>query len=415
MLTTPLKNSVLQAMEEILQAHAQKVLDANRKDVELFDASPRHVDEALRQRLELNNKDINAMCSSLRKVREKDDPVGRLLYHAEREDGLRIENRSAPFGRILIIYESRPDVSVEAASLAFKAGSAIVLKGGKEARYSNRILVECWHQALESCGCSTDWVRALELKREETQAYLINAHKEIDLVVPRGGETLIDFVKKHASCAVLVSGRGNNFAYCHHDADVEMATRLILNGKTHKISACNAIDKVIVNEDNIDLQKLIRRLFENLIETNIEIVLGPNLRMKSDSLEILKHKMFSTLLNHQEDWQDDIWSEEFLSRKIVIDVLPTMDAAITLINQHSGGHSAMIVTENPSSANHFMQNVDAAALYHNASTRFTDGGQLGLGAELAISTDKLHHRGPLGLQELVTNKYFIYGSGHIRT
>jgi len=312
---------------------------------------------------------------------------------------MKIVNRSAPFGTVMIIYESRPDVTVEAAGIAFKSGNKILLKGGKESVKSNLKIVELWHQALSNNNITTSWVEYLNYNRTETQAFLENPSQKIDLIVPRGGEKLIAFVKKNARCPVVVSGRGNNFIYVDKEADVELALRVILNGKTTKISACNAVDKVLIHDNLPNREDFIKQLIENLKKFEVEV-------FGDENIEKFEH--VSAIDN------SDIWMEEFLDYKILIGTVDKIGIAIDKINKFGGGHSSVIVTSNEEAATNFMNSVDSAAVYQNASTRFTDGGQFGLGGELAISTDKLHHRGPMGLQHLVTNKWYVYGNGQIR-
>jgi glutamate-5-semialdehyde dehydrogenase len=274
------------------------------------------------------------------------------------------------------------------------------LKGGKEAYNSNKVLVKCWHEALEANGLSKDWIKLLHLKREATQEFLKNPTEPLDLIVPRGGERLINFVKTHATCAVLVSGRGNNFLYVSEHADWSKAVNVIINAKTDKISGCNALDKVLINKNLPEYETKLKMLEEKLEKHQVEI--------------IVDHKI-SDILSQKETVSDSaVWYEEFLALKLLIGEVDTLEEAVNIINKYSGKHSASVITEDKIEAMHFMQNVDSAAVYHNASTRFTDGGQMGVGAELAISTDKLHHRGPLGLNQLVTNKYYIFGDGQIR-
>jgi glutamate-5-semialdehyde dehydrogenase len=301
----------------------------------------------------------------------------------------------------LIIYESRPDVTIEAAVLAFKANNKILLKGGKEAYHSNIILEECWHDALSQNGLSKDWIKLLHLKREETQEFLKNPTEPLDLIVPRGGERLIEFVKTHATCAVLVSGRGNNFLYVSEKADWSKAVNVIINAKTDKISGCNALDKVLINKNMPEYETKLEMLRQKLEQYNVEIIADKSVSQQLKTVNEVS--------------QDSIWYEEFLALKLLIASVDNMEEATAMINKYSGKHSAAIITEDKNEALTFMNNVDSAAVYHNASTRFTDGGQMGVGAELAISTDKLHHRGPLGLKQLVTNKYYVFGDGHVRT
>jgi glutamate-5-semialdehyde dehydrogenase len=300
----------------------------------------------------------------------------------------------------MIIYESRPDVTIEAAVLAFKANNKILLKGGKEAHNSNEELVKCWHKALKDNGLEEDWIQYLKMDRATTQEFLRNPDQPLDLIVPRGGEKLINFVKEHAKCAVLISGRGNNFAYVAPDADMEKVIPVIINAKTDKISGCNALDKVLVDKNHPDFEGTLKKIESELSNAGVKIIASSEVIDKLDTNDEIK--------------DENVWFEEFLAMKAAIGAVDGLDDAIETINHYSGGHSNTILTENEADASKFMEQIDSAAVYHNASTRFTDGGQMGVGAELAISTDKLHHRGPLGLKQLVTNKYYVLGNGQIR-
>lgn len=396
LLSSKIKNNVLESMLRIIENDREQILEANKKDIEAFNKE----DQALLDRLIVNNAKINGMIKAITEVKEQEDPVGKDISNLTLDSGLVITNKTAPFGTILIIYESRPDVTIEAAVLAFKANNKILLKGGKEALQTNIILEKCWHKALEENNISKDWIKLLHLQREETQEFLINPPEKLDLIVPRGGERLIKFVKEHASCAVLISGRGNNFLYVAEDADWTKTMRVIVNAKTDKISGCNALDKVLINKNISNYEVKIKELEQVLKQLNVNIVTDKN----TSNLIPENDKIENTA----------IWEEEFLALKILIAEVDDLESAINKINNYSGGHSAAILTEDSEKAKTFMEQVDSAAVYHNASTRFTDGGQMGVGAELAISTDKLHHRGPLGLKQLVTNKYYVFGDGHIR-
>lgn len=396
LVSTSRKNNVLQSMIRILDDNRDAILEANKKDLDLFQKE----DQAMYDRLIVTDGKIDGMIASIKEVLSQKDPVGQTISTKSLENGLEINNRTAPFGTIMIIYESRPDVTIEAAVLAFKANNKILLKGGKEALYSNTVLTELWHQALEENGLSKEYIQQLILNREETRAFLKNPSEKLDLIVPRGGERLINFVKEHATCAVLVSGRGNNFLYVDQDADWEKSVKVILNAKTDKISACNALDKILLNVN-----------IENYSEKMIDLY---NL-LKLKGVETLVDSATNHLIVDADPIKDpSIWKEEFLSMKCCLGTVDSLDEAIEKININSGGHSATIMTSNKQAALQFMEEVDCAAVYQNASTRFTDGGQMGVGAELAISTDKLHHRGPLGLEQLVTNKYYVFGDGQIR-
>jgi glutamate-5-semialdehyde dehydrogenase len=396
LLNTTLKNKVLASMMRLLDGKRAAIVAANQKDLEAFTKD----DQAMYDRLIANDAKVDDMIASVKQVMEQADPVGQIKEERELENGLTIKNKTAPFGTIMIIYESRPDVTIEAAVLAFKANNKILLKGGKEAVNSNKILVQCWHEALAENGLEKDWIQFLQMNRTETQDFLRQPNQKLDLIVPRGGERLIQFVKEHASCAVLVSGRGNNFAYVAKDADKDLANSVILNAKTAKISACNALDKILVNKNRPDFKEFVGELAQHLQKAQVQI---------------LADKSVQDLLPEATPLEEEAtWYEEFLALKAVIAAVDSDEQAIEWINQYSGGHSAAILTQSTEKAQLFMEQIDSAAVYHNASTRFTDGGAMGVGAELAISTDKLHHRGPLGLNQLVTNKYYVYGSGQVR-
>lgn len=395
LLSSDKKNAVLDSMMRIIDEKREAILAANKTDLDNFSRD----DQALYDRLVVNDAKIDGMIQSIREVRDQEDPVDAEISSVQLDSGLKIINRTAPFGNIMIIYESRPDVTIEAAVLAFKANNKIFLKGGKEAYHSNKILVQCWHESLQENDLDSSWITMLELNRTETQEFLKNPSEPLDLIVPRGGEGLINFVKTHANCAVLVSGRGNNFLYVAPDADWSKTLQVIVNAKTDKISACNALDKVLIDTNVPGIEGKVKELVDLLINLGVEVLVDQEMAKYSDCPTIEG---------------EDVWSEEFLAMKIVIGGITNLDAAITKINSFSGHHSSVIMTEEADLALRFMEQVDSAAVYHNASSRFTDGGQMGVGAELAISTDKLHHRGPLGLKQLVTNKYYVFGDGHIR-
>lgn len=389
------RNAVLITMKTLVKKHAQTILDANKIDMDSYDDS----DLAMSDRLKVNDAKIDGMVESLRQLAQLEDPVGVERFRFTHDNGMQIYNRTASFGTVMIIYESRPDVTIEAGGIAFKSGNKILLKGGKESLNSNLAIVSLWHKALEDNGVSTDWVEYLNYNRTETQAFLENPTQTLDLIVPRGGERLIEFVKKNAKCPVIVSGRGNNFVYVHKHANAAMALDIVVNAKTQKVSGCNAVDKVIIDNDLPNRDQFINDLLVRLAKHNVE-VLG------------------DTTLSHYSEVKpidnDAVWYEEFLDYKIVIGSIANTQEAINMINKYSGGHSATIVTAATGAAENFMAAVDCGAVYHNASTRFTDGFEFGLGGELAIGTDKLHQRGPIGLQHLVTNKWYVHGNGQVR-
>ena len=389
------RNAVLSRMVDLLEQERDNLKSINQQDLSNYSGA----DLAMEKRLLVDDAKIDGMILSMQQLASQEDPVGVERFHFVHENGLKITNKTAAFGTIMIIYESRPDVTVEAGGIAFKSGNKILLKGGKESLLSNLKIVSLWHQALEENDISKDWVEYLNYNREETQAFLEKPTQKVDLIVPRGGEQLIAFTKKHATCPVIVSGRGNNFVYVNKEADLEKAMNIIINGKTTNIGVCNALDKVLIDSNIENWEDFATNLVSEL---------------KKYKVEILGDERFSKATNVSQIESDLIWYEEFLNYKIVIGIVDSNEEAIVKINQYSGGHSASIITENDAIAQQFMEQIDCAAVYQNASTRFTDGGQFGLGGELAISTDKLHQRGPIGLQHLVTNKWYIYGEGQVR-
>jgi glutamate-5-semialdehyde dehydrogenase len=389
------RNAVLNRMAELLKQERANIKSVNQQDLNNYSGD----DLAMEKRLLVDDAKIDGMILSMQQLASQEDPVGVERFHFTHENGLKITNKTAAFGTIMIIYESRPDVTVEAGGIAFKSGNKILLKGGKESLLSNLKIVSLWHQALEENSISKDWVEYLNYNRAETQSFLENPTQKVDLIVPRGGEQLIAFTKKHASCPVIVSGRGNNFVYVNKEADLQKALDIIINGKTTNIGVCNALDKVLIDANLENWETFASKLVTELQQYKVEI-LGDTVFANATQIPTIPN--------------EEIWYEEFLNYKIVIGVVNSKEEAITKINKFCGGHSASIITENKAIAQEFMEQVDCAAVYQNASTRFTDGGQFGLGGELAISTDKLHQRGPIGLQHLVTNKWYIYGEGQVR-
>ncbi len=389
------RNAVLSRMAELLEQERANLKSINQQDMSNYSGD----DLAMEKRLLVDDAKVDAMILSMQQLASQEDPVGQVRFNFTHDNGMKVTNKTAAFGTIMIIYESRPDVTVEAGGIAFKSGNKILLKGGKESLLSNLKIVSLWHQALEENEISKDWVEYLNYDRVQTQAFLENPTQRVDLIVPRGGEQLIAFTKKHATCPVIVSGRGNNFVYVNQDADLKKALDIIINGKTTNIGVCNALDKVLIDTKLPNWEVFAKQLVTELQKYKVE-VLGDTAFANATQI--------ATIPN------EEIWYEEFLNYKIVIGVVNSDEEAIAKINKYCGGHSASIITENDAVAQDFMDNVDSAAVYQNASTRFTDGGQFGLGGELAISTDKLHQRGPIGLQHLVTNKWYIYGEGQVR-
>lgn len=395
LLTIEQRNAVLLSMANLVESRKDDILKANKIDLDSYSGE----DLAMEDRLKVDDSKVEGMVHSLKHLASQDDPVGVERFRFTHENGMQVYNKTASFGTVMIIYESRPDVTVEAAGIAFKSGNKILLKGGKESLNSNLAIVDLWHKALEENNVATGWVEYLQYDRKQTQEFMANPTQPVDLIVPRGGERLIKFVKENSSAQVIVSGRGNNFVYVHDKADTSIAINVILNGKTGKISACNAIDKVLIDSRLPNKEEFLKELLDKLSENNVKVIADRTLD-NLDGVSPLE--------------SEDQWYEEFLDYKALIGEVDSVTEAIAKINKYSGGHSASIISMDDKAAQNFMETVDNAAVYHNASTRFTDGGQLGLGGELAISTDKLHQRGPIGLQHLVTNKWYIHGNGQTR-
>lgn len=389
------RNSVLKSLAQRLDQGRQAILEANRED--LAACSPDDI--VIYDRLKVDDKKINGMIASLNTLQATADRVGEVITSYTHANDLKIENRRVPFGNILIIFEARPDVCIEAAAIALKAGNSILLKGGKDARKTNLVLTEMWHEALAESNADTQLVTYLDIDREETQRLIKGGAEKIDLIIPRGGGGLIKYITENSTVPVLVSGRGNNFLYVHSSADQDMAVNIALNGKS-RLSVCNALDKVLIDSGLPDAEQFLKRLANDFRQIGIEVFGDDSVVGLEDSIEKIK--------------EDEIWYEEFLAPKIVIGMISDSDEAIAKINKYSGGHSAAIISDDNDVATTFMEQVDCAAVYHNASTRFTDGGEFGLGAEIAISTQKLHARGPLGSDHLMTNKWFVTGSGQVR-
>lgn len=392
--STETKNKALKDLALLIAENKSEIIAQNKIDLE----SAGSIDPTLIDRLKVDSKKVDGMVAAVEDVITHDDPQGKILHEYVHPNGMLVQNKVVPFGKILIIYESRPDVTIEAAITAFKGGNKILLKGGKESKNSNLFLVSLWHKALEKNGIPADFVTYLDINREETQKLLADNTHKLDLIIPRGGEGLINYIRQTTSVPLLISGRGNNFIYIHDKCDFDMAVDLVLNGKS-RLSVCNAIDKVLINKNLPNFTEKADILVRALTQINMEILV--------DGTELEK-------LGGVTKMKDNVYAEEFLAAKILLSEVNNMDEAIEKINEYSGGHSAVIVASNDATAEEFQNRVDCAAVYQNASSRFTDGGQLGFGAEIAISTQKLHFRGPVGTGQLVTNKWFIKGNGQTR-
>ncbi|HEM6068774.1 TPA: glutamate-5-semialdehyde dehydrogenase [Streptococcus suis] len=391
--TTEQKNQALSAMADQLVAQTEVILAGNAIDMEHAQGK---ISQVMQDRLLLTEERIEAMADGIRALIGLPDPVGLVLEESTRADGLNICKKSIPFGLVGMIYESRPNVTSDAAALAIKSGNAVILRGGKEAFHSAKAIVTALKAGLEQVGLSP---RVIELVQDTSRASateLMTAKGKIDLLVPRGGAGLIQAVVENATVPVIETGTGICHVYVDKDADLDKALRIVVNAKTSRPSVCNAAEVLLVHEE-IASQFLLR----------LEEALAGQVELRADS-------QAQTLLNQSTPAGEQDFDTEFLDYVLAVKVVSNVEEAISHIAQHSTGHSEAIVTENSQTAELFTLHVDSAAVYVNASTRFTDGGEFGLGCELGISTQKMHARGPMGLREMTTYKYIITGDGHIR-
>ncbi|HEM4925932.1 TPA: glutamate-5-semialdehyde dehydrogenase [Streptococcus suis] len=391
--TTEQKNQALSAMADQLVAQTEAILAGNAIDMEHAQGK---ISQVMQDRLLLTEERIEAMADGIRALIGLPDPVGLVLEESTRADGLNICKKSIPFGLVGMIYESRPNVTSDAAALAIKSGNAVILRGGKEAFHSAKAIVTALKAGLEQVGLSP---RVIELVQDTSRASateLMTAKGKIDLLVPRGGAGLIQAVVENATVPVIETGTGICHVYVDKDADLDKALRIVVNAKTSRPSVCNAAEVLLVHEE-IASQFLPR----------LEEALSGQVELRADS-------QAQTLLNQSTPAGEQDFDTEFLDYVLAVKVVSNVEEAISHIAQHSTGHSEAIVTENSQTADLFTLYVDSAAVYVNASTRFTDGGEVGLGCELGISTQKMHARGPMGLREMTTYKYIITGDGHIR-
>ena len=368
------RNEVLLAVADAIIANKERILKANAEDLAKMDPK-----NPLYDRLQLTDKRLEDIASDMRNVSKLPSPLGRILKETTLPNGLRLKRVSVPFGVIGMIYEARPNVTFDVFSLCFKSGNACVLKGGKDADCSNRVEVEIIHEILEANGINPDVVNLLEATHEAT-AEMLNAVGYIDVCIPRGGRRLIDFVRDNAKVPVIETGAGVVHAYFDEYGDLEMGKRIIDNAKTRRVSVCNALDCLIIHRSRLaDLPALL----EPVVKKNVEIVY-------------------------------DDFGTEFMDYKMAVKVVDSIDEAIEHIATYGSGHSECIITNDKDNATKFQQLVDAACVYVNAPTSFTDGAQFGLGAEIGISTQKLGPRGPMGLEEITTYKWLIEGEGQVR-
>ena len=395
LMPTNRKNELLVQMAQTIKKNQQAIIEANHKDLEK--AVENNISETMQDRLQLTPERINAMATEIEKIASLDDPIGKVDEMWTNTDGLRIGKKRVPLGVIGIIYESRPNVTTDAASLAFKSGNAVILRGGKEAFFSNQLLVQLLQQVLLSAGESPYAIQFVDDTSHETAEQLMRLTEYLDVLIPRGGAKLIQRVKEQATVPIIETGTGNNHVYIDKEAQLSMAVNIIVNAKASRPSVCNAAETLLIHSE-------IAPFFLPAIEKEL-VEHGVSLRADARALEYLETAALA---------EDTDWDTEYLDYILAVKVVDSLDEAIAHINRHNTKHSETIVTDSYAASQRFLNEVDAAAVYVNASTRFTDGSVFGFGAEIGISTQKLHARGPMGLNELTSTKYIIYGDGQIR-
>ncbi|HEM3635337.1 TPA: glutamate-5-semialdehyde dehydrogenase [Streptococcus suis] len=391
--TTEQKNQALSTMADQLVVQTEAILAGNAIDMENAQGK---ISQVMQDRLLLTAERIEAMADGIRALIGLPDPVGLVLEESTRADGLNIRKKSIPFGLVGMIYESRPNVTSDAAALAIKSGNAVILRGGKEAFHSAQAIVTALKTGLEEAGLSPKVIELVQDTSRSSAMELMTAKGKIDLLVPRGGVGLIQAVVENATVPVIETGTGICHVYVDKDADLDKVLHIVVNAKTSRPSVCNSTEVLLVHEA-IASQFLPR----------LEEALAGQVELRADS-------QAQAILNQATPAGDQDFDTEFLDYIMAVKVVSNVEEAISHIAQHSTGHSEAIVTENSQTAELFTLHVDSAAVYVNASTRFTDGGEFGLGCELGISTQKMHARGPMGLREMTTYKYIITGDGHIR-
>ncbi|MDX3960278.1 glutamate-5-semialdehyde dehydrogenase [Aliarcobacter skirrowii] len=393
-LQTSIKNHALLQMADALVQNTNFLIDENKKDLEV--AKSLNLSSAMIDRLLLNEKRVEEMANAIRQIAGQTEPVGRVLDGWLTKDNLHIQKVSIPIGVIGIIYESRPNVTSDTAALCFKSGNVCVLKGGKEAENSNKAIASILQEVLIANSLPKEAISLLPDSSREGVAKLIVEDKFVDLIVPRGGEALIKFISKNSTIPVVKHDKGVCHTYVDKSADLKKAIKIVINAKCQRPSACNSLETLLVHEDIY--KKFLKDLEPELKVYNVQIKACEKAR------EVINAEQIS-----EEDF--DI---EYLDQILNIKIVNSLDEAIEHIVKHGSGHSEAILSEDYSAVNKFLDKVDAACVYANASTRFTDGGEFGLGAEVGISTNKLHSRGPMGINDLTTFKYKIYGEGQTR-
>ena len=393
--STETKNKALTYIADKLIACSEEILEANKKDIEK--AKENGISDGMIDRLSLNNSRIEAMAIGLKQIADLPDYVGDVMEEFYHVNGMKIRKVRVPLGVIGIIFESRPNVTADAFGLCFKAGNGVILKGGKEAIYSNIAITKVIRAGLKEMNLNEDAVILIENTEREVTARFMKLKEYVDVLIPRGGAGLIKAVVENSTIPVIETGTGNCHIYVDEDADLTKTVKIINNAKTQRISVCNACESLVVHKNVVE--KLMPMLNESLSHANVEF--------RCDSLS-------KTYLPSALDATETDFQTEYLDYILSVKTVESVEEAVEHINHYNTGHSDAIITENENHADYFMQNVDSACVYLNASTRFTDGFEFGFGAEIGISTQKLHARGPMGLRELTAYKYQIIGNGEIR-
>ncbi len=388
------KRDILNKMADNLEKYSNEIIEANKKDMDY--AKENNLNSALLDRLFLDEKRVTSMANALRDIAKLKNPVGRIIDGWRLDNGLEIQKVKIPIGVIGIIYESRPNVTSDAAGLTFMSGNACILKGGKEAFHSNRVIIEILRNTLKENNLPEDIVSLLPDYSRSGVEWLIKQDKYLDLIIPRGGESLIRFVSENSKVPVVKHDKGLCHIYVHKDADIKKALKISINAKVQRPGVCNALETLLVDRDIA--AKFLPEIKEEMQKNEVE------LRGCEITLEYIDINPAS-----EEDW-----NTEYLDKILSIKIVDNVNEAIEHIEKYGSGHSDSIITENFSVAEEFLNRVDSACVYVNASTRFTDGGEFGFGAEVGISTNKLHARGPMGIDDLTTYKYKILGNGQIR-
>lgn len=388
-------NAALLSCAEMIIENKDAIIGANSLDIQL--ARENGMAEAMIDRLTLTDARINGMAEGLKEVAGEECPIGKVLWGETRPNGLKIEKVTVPMGVIAVIYEARPNVTSDAAAICLKAGNSVILKGGKEAANSNKAIADTMRAAIEKCGIPADAVILIENNSREVTAELMRLNEYVDLLIPRGGAGLIRSVVENASVPVIQTGVGNCHVYVDSEADINMAAEIVANAKASRVSVCNACESLLIHKD---------------IAEEALILIGEKLKEKN--VEIRGDEAVCAILPYAVPASEEDWGKEYLDYIISAKTVNDIDEAIAHISLYGTGHSEVIVTDSLASAKKFQNEIDAAAVYVNASSRFTDGGEFGFGAEIGISTQKLHARGPLGVAHMVSTKYLISGDGQIR-